>query len=249
MNISGTGNVAFTFCRSLAHARPGYKLRTHIAQALKTRSTAIRKSVERFNHLAKQVAPASQLEISDVLNYAIIREFELLRESRQDVRDKVWTRPAYRDGMDKFFKLRCARSEIRRLDVEVKRLATHIHDEEEDYCAALQATIQTNPGLANEISLRWQYRSAVNKDHCERLVAIAGLTGSTADIDVGSRVARVSPMHLDAPSNAAPTIGPSQHVPEEEEEEEEGHDGALVVDGNEDIILQYSDFIGEVADS
>lgn len=227
----------------------GYKLRTHIAQALKTRSTAIRKSVERFNQLAKQVAPSSQLEISDVLNYAIVGEFELLRESREDVRNKIWTRPAYRDAMDKYFKLRCARSEIRRLDVEVKRLATHIRDEQEDYYAALQATVQSNPALANEISMRWKYRSAVNDEHQERLASIAGLTGSTADVTPGTRVGRVSPISPDGLLTEVPartTATPFPDASEEEEGEEAGCDAALVLGGDEENILQYSDFIGEV---
>ena len=84
----------------------GYKLRKHIATALRARSQAIRRALDRYNAAASTVSPPQpNLSWDDVVEYAFLADFDLLRESRQDIRDRPWTKPAFRVMIDQHFKL------------------------------------------------------------------------------------------------------------------------------------------------
>lgn len=110
-----------------SHCLEGYKLRKHISKALQARSQAIRSSLERYNDAAaKMVPPRRQLSWNQVIEYAFLADFDLLRDSRQDVRSKPWAQPQSRLLMDQYFKIQRAREEIQRLNIEIKRIVTHI---------------------------------------------------------------------------------------------------------------------------
>ncbi|KAF6743091.1 hypothetical protein DFP72DRAFT_1080863 [Ephemerocybe angulata] len=111
-------------------AKTGYKLRTHISKSLQTRSQAIRTALERYNTAANAMKPRRQnLSWDQVVEYAFLADFDLLRDSRQDVRTRPWAQPGPRSIMHQHFKITRAREEIRRLNIEIRRLVTHIQDE------------------------------------------------------------------------------------------------------------------------
>ena len=63
------------------------------------------------------------------MEYAFLSDFDLLSDTRSDVRLKIWAKPASQ-VMDQYFKMERAREEIARLNIEIPRLTTYICDEE-----------------------------------------------------------------------------------------------------------------------
>ncbi|KAG1869619.1 hypothetical protein F4604DRAFT_1545817, partial [Suillus subluteus] len=116
-------------------ADTGYKLRTAIGKAIKTQSQAIRTALDKYNILTRQLSPPTPvIQWNDIIHYGFISEFELLKHSysQHDIHDEPWTIPANRDVASKYFKIQCARKEITRLNVEIRRLHTAIVDENTD---------------------------------------------------------------------------------------------------------------------
>ncbi|KAG6809366.1 hypothetical protein H0H92_000527 [Tricholoma furcatifolium] len=112
-------------------SQTGYKMQKHIAQALKARSQAIKNALERYNDAAATLTPPkSPLQWNEVVEYAFLADFDLLRECRQDIRERPWARPAARLAMDQYFRMERAREEIQRLNIEIRRVVTHMRDEE-----------------------------------------------------------------------------------------------------------------------
>ena len=73
---------------------------------------------------------------------------DLLRDSRQDVRDRPWTKPASCVVIDHYFKLERAREEIQRLNVEITRVVTYIQDEDKFLHLKEADIMLVSPGLA-----------------------------------------------------------------------------------------------------
>ncbi|KAF8228139.1 hypothetical protein L208DRAFT_1489501 [Tricholoma matsutake] len=55
-----------------------------------------------------------------------LADFDLLLESRQDVHDQPWSKPAYHVMIDQYFKLECAWEEIQHLNIEIPQVITYI---------------------------------------------------------------------------------------------------------------------------
>ncbi|THG96932.1 hypothetical protein EW026_g4986 [Hermanssonia centrifuga] len=114
----------------------GYKLRTHIGKAMKTRGKAIRTALGKYNKLAVLMNPkAPMLQWKDVVNFTFITEFDLLRNSysHEDISTKPWTVQVNREVAAKYFKILRAQDEIIHLNVECRRLQTYLRDEEEEF--------------------------------------------------------------------------------------------------------------------
>jgi hypothetical protein len=98
----------------------GYRLRKHIGQALQKRSSAIRTALDCYNTAALALNPPRlPLKWDEVVEYAFISDFDLLRDAHQEIRHCPWATPAGRLAMDTYFKLLRAREEIDRLNVEI----------------------------------------------------------------------------------------------------------------------------------
>ncbi|KZP05529.1 hypothetical protein FIBSPDRAFT_673874, partial [Athelia psychrophila] len=62
-------------------SQTGYKMRKHISKALQSRSQAICTALERYNTAARALSPPrQQLEWSDVVDYAFLADFDILRD-------------------------------------------------------------------------------------------------------------------------------------------------------------------------
>ncbi|KAJ3965393.1 hypothetical protein EV361DRAFT_966865 [Lentinula raphanica] len=162
MNVSGTG----------------YKMRQHIGNAMKKRSNAILKALEDYNQAAAVLQPPRKLlSWEEVMNYTYLSEFDFLRDTRTDIREKPWAQPAVREAMSELFKLIGARQELDRLHVEIKRLLTYMKEEEE-YLTSVRLKVQvSNPPLAYQIRLFRNERQRFNKLHRSRLNSIPQLKG------------------------------------------------------------------------
>ncbi|KAG2029717.1 hypothetical protein BDR03DRAFT_1018056, partial [Suillus americanus] len=67
-------------------AGTGYKLHKHIAKALQTRSMAIRAALNTYNGIASAMAtPRPTLQWEEVVDYAFLADFDLLRNARADI--------------------------------------------------------------------------------------------------------------------------------------------------------------------
>ncbi|TDL13893.1 hypothetical protein BD410DRAFT_694170, partial [Rickenella mellea] len=156
----------------------GYKLRTQISKALQRRSEAIRNALARYNnHAASLSPPRPQLTWKEIVDYGFLGEFELLKNSRRDIREEAWSQPAHREATVKYFQLQRAREEIEWLNVEVRRLRTAMRDEELEVKSVLEDLSSSSPFLAAELRKRWALRSMVNSIHKARLNRIAALPG------------------------------------------------------------------------
>ncbi|KAJ3739200.1 hypothetical protein DFH05DRAFT_1530474 [Lentinula detonsa] len=164
MNISGTG----------------YKMRQHIGHAMQKRSTTIRSALEKYNEAAAKLTPPRKLlHWDDVMNYTYLSEFDFLRDTRSDVCDKTWAKPAVREAMSELFKLIRAEEEINRLNMEIKRLITYMKEEEEYVSLVATSVQETNPSLAYQIRRYRDERRRYNVTHRRRLDSIRKLPGFT----------------------------------------------------------------------
>lgn len=159
----------------------GYKLRTHIAKALQTRSEAIRRALTNYNTEARKLKPPQpKLTWEEIVEYSFLAEFDLLRNARTDIRTKLWTDPSRREATIKYLRLQRAKEEVERLNREVRRLRTSIHDESHEMEACIKHTAHTDPPLAVEIANHWQLRSKVNAviiGYLDRIEAMPGFSG------------------------------------------------------------------------
>ena len=230
----------------------GYSLRKHIANALKARSFAIRTALDRYNAAALALVPPRQvLDWDQVVEYAFLSDFDLLRDARQDIRRKPWATPAARLAIDQAFKLERAEEEIIRLNIEVPRLATYIRDED-IYLRAKEAELSpTNPALAHQVGIHRMERGRFNAHHLKVLGKIHLLAGYTGPIEFGTRMTEVaaepptaateSPGLDSALSQPANDASPSlEDLEEDLEEEQAGEDEDIAVLGAFFCVLDMS---------
>ncbi|KAF7356780.1 hypothetical protein MVEN_01013300 [Mycena venus] len=219
-----------------------YKLRDKIGKALKTRTNAIHRAVNAYNAAATVLnPPRNPLSFIEVLQTASLAEFDILRDTRNDIRKLPWTNPARREAASLYFGIQRAKEEIIRLNVEISRLLTFMFDEHIDYYQAIQDTYLINPDLAHELSDRWVYRSRINESIIDRLIKTSRLPGFSGHLFPGQRVGREPSLNLryPLPPWAAGTLGLVQVVVEHEEDND-AVDAPRELEGvDEDILIHF----------
>jgi hypothetical protein len=121
---------------------------------LKSRSAAIRTSLTKYNDAAADlIPPRSSLSWEEVVEYAFLADFDLLRDTRDDIRKRPWATPAARLAMDSYFKLLRAEEEILRFNVEIRRFATFIPDENQ-YLHTMEQKNHSQLTLAFQIRMK-----------------------------------------------------------------------------------------------
>ncbi|KAK1216313.1 hypothetical protein PQX77_021062 [Marasmius sp. AFHP31] len=203
MNMSGTG----------------YRLRKHIAQALKARSKMVRTALEQYNAAAEKCG----------------RE---LLEWEKVVEQEVWAKPAGRLAMDQYFKILGAREEITHLNVEIRQLMTSIRDEGVFLHSMYNQTLPTNPPLAHQIEKFRLNRARYNHLHMERLTKLSMTEGFTGCLYPGEFINGSPQSSLPGrPEADGPTAAVYDHgedaPPEEEEERDQGEDQEDIEDLSE----------------
>ncbi|KAI6014150.1 hypothetical protein BKA83DRAFT_4473883 [Pisolithus microcarpus] len=194
-------------------AGTGYKLRKHIAKALQTRSAAIKVALDRYNKCALVVRPPRQtLRWEEVVEYAFLADFDLLRDTREDISQRPWAHPTARFALDTFFKMRRAEEEIARLNIEIRRVITYIRDEECFLRTCEKKISNIHPALAHQVSRRRNFHSQFNGFHLKRLHDIATLPGFSGNLHLGET-------RLQPPSSQ-PLHGDTHQDLEEEEDVE-----------------------------
>ncbi|KAG1805499.1 hypothetical protein EV424DRAFT_1474356 [Suillus variegatus] len=156
-------------------AGTGYKLRKHIGRALQARSAAIRTALDRYNTAARALSPPRpSLSWDEVVEYAFLSDFDLLRDARQDVSQHAWATPMQR-----------AREEVQRLNIEVKRMVTYLRDEDL-YLRECEKQLRTiHPALAYQVSVHRNIYARFTEHHFRRLVSMGKLHGFTGSLSPG----------------------------------------------------------------
>ncbi|KAF7297865.1 hypothetical protein HMN09_01007300 [Mycena chlorophos] len=125
--------------------------------------------------------PRSTMTWDQVVNYAFIADFDLLRLGRNDIRDCAWTRAGAREAMDQHFRILRAEEERKRLDVEIRRLVTHMRDEDQ-FLLHHERRLEAAGMLARAYQVRKQrsLKSRFSAIHMNRLYKLSKLRGSQA---------------------------------------------------------------------
>jgi hypothetical protein len=169
----------------------GYKLREKISKALRTRSGAIKTALKQYNEAAAMLnPPRDALTWSTVLKAATVADFDLLRDTRTDIRRLPWTEPSRREATSYYFGIKRAREEILRLNVEIIRLLTFMFDTHVDYHHAIRRYETEDPRLAYSLTQQWQYEDRINESVVRKLIQTSQLCGFTGNLSIGSRIGR-----------------------------------------------------------
>ncbi|KAJ7748011.1 hypothetical protein B0H14DRAFT_3897197 [Mycena olivaceomarginata] len=153
----------------------GYKLRKHIAKALQARSKGVKSALERYNNAAAAMTPPrNQLTWDQIVDYAFLADFDLLREGREDIRSEPWAQPAGRVAMDQHFKLLRADEEIARLNLEIPRFVTYMADEKRFLVYhERRLAEQGSAALAHQVRMQRMERERFNDLHKDRLLKLS----------------------------------------------------------------------------
>lgn len=214
-------------------------MRKHIGDAIARRSKAVRNAVDKYNKLAPiQKPPRPIIQYSAVAAYSWLGEFELLKESRQDVLEKPWAVQTNREMMTKFYKLRRAHEEILRCNIEARRLSTWVRDEDNHLLDVLEGLRQVNRPLAAALDGFRAERHRINNIHRARLHTLFRMSGFS-----GFRTPGISIAYGEK-------ISVRSEVAELEEEGAVSADmlGQGIIEVNDDDVLQdeanrYSDVL------
>lgn len=120
-----------------------------------------------------------------MVQYAFLADFDLLRETREDVRERPWARPAARVAMDQHFRLIRAEEEIARLNVEIRRVITHLQDEERFLQAQEHRLQKTDSTLAHQLRHYRLQRGRFSGVHWQRFRKLAAMPGFTGTLEPG----------------------------------------------------------------
>ncbi|KAJ7779945.1 hypothetical protein B0H16DRAFT_1830520 [Mycena metata] len=212
-------------------SQTGYKMRKHIAKALQTRSEAVKNAINRYNISAASLdPPVPQLTWEEVVDYAFLADFDFLRATDGELLDQPWTRPSYRLAMNSYFKILRAKEEIKRLNVEIRRVVTWICDEDE-FLRGCEAQAQ-DKGTAALIRKHRMEQGQFDAGHMDRFVKLSKKRGFTGYIMAGTAKSRrhQDNMDVDEPvvvSDPEPDLeeDPVEEVVEEDEQDEDEDEG------------------------
>ncbi|KAJ7866594.1 hypothetical protein B0H14DRAFT_3084195 [Mycena olivaceomarginata] len=190
-------------------SQTGYKMRKHIAKALQARSKAVKNAIGNYNTAAGLLdPPMPHLSWEQVVEYAFLADFDILRDTRTEVQSRPWTHPAYRLVMDRYFKILRAREEIKHLNVEIPRVVTWIRDEYKVLCRKEQELgvevgkteeeVEADRGLALQVRRYRERRGCFDDGHMRRFWVLAKEPGFTGSL-VPGKALEVSAAQREAP--------------------------------------------------
>lgn len=208
--------------------------------------------------------PRQTLKWEEVVDYAFLSDFDLLRNTREDVSQTPWATPGARSAMDLYFKMCRAQEEISRLNIEIRRLVTCIRDED-NYLRTCEDQLKfTSPALAHQLAIHRNTRGRFNARHLKRLHDISTLPGFSgtllpglsARMGSGESASVPDVIPVDVLTDSMPTDNLSSPVlcadthedlDDEEEEEEMAEEASRNL---QDVLLVTDDFARlEVNDS
>jgi hypothetical protein len=149
---------------------------------LQSRSKSIQRALKAYNIAAALlIPPRPKLTWEQVVEYTTIAEFELLRSgAHEDIRNRDWADSRNREAGVCHLRLLRAREEIQRLNIEVRRLATWISDENHVLEAAVKETALSTPLLSAAIhafAMRQKHINGTISIALQRIYSLPGFSG------------------------------------------------------------------------
>ena len=194
-----------------------------ITNALRTRSSAVASALKRYNDIAPALK-RPKLSWNDLTHLVSTSEFDLLRDPNGVVGNYAWAHPERRQAVTLHLKVKRAREEITRLNIEISRLWTFLADEHIDFEAAISSTYTSDPDFAAALRRRSTYRTLINSDIARRLMHTARLRGFTGSLVLGQALHRPPR----SPGDSIPTWSLPQDASvashNENNDDEEAHD-------------------------
>lgn len=154
-------------------------MRKHISKALTRCSGAIHSTLDRYNKLAHRQTPLRpKFNYMQVIGYAMLGDFTLLKHSHADLLAKPWSISANCEMATKYFKVLRSHEEIMRLNIEVCRLQAWVDFDDDAIHSAIDKLKLNDPTyLAAEMENLYAKRHRVNNIHCAQLSKICALDG------------------------------------------------------------------------
>ena len=122
-------------------------------------------------------------------------------------------------ALDQFFKEKRARTEIVRLNIEIKHLITSIRNENQHLHTVERQLLQSDPVLAFHVAEYRRHHTHFDSIHLLRLSQLAKLPGFTGSLEPGEAVKPFNPLPL---SSHIAITNPLQGAQDEDGEDESG---------------------------
>jgi hypothetical protein len=153
-------------------------MRKHISKAITRRSSTIRAVLEKYNRLAPLQSPRRPvLDYSEIVSYASLGDFALLKHSSHEIVEKPWAIPLHRQMAINHFKVLRAHEEIARLNVEARRLDAWLAHEDRHLASVASELRDAEPLLSAEIHSLSTVRRSIHDLHRSRLRELYRLKG------------------------------------------------------------------------
>ncbi|KAG2343823.1 hypothetical protein BDR05DRAFT_999730 [Suillus weaverae] len=130
-----------------------------------------------------QDPPHPVLDYTEIVGYASLGEFSVLKHSRHYILTKPWTVTADREMAARYFKLVRSHKEIVQLNVEIKCLHCWVEHEDRTTLEAIDSLLADDPDspLIAELKTLYAKHHRVNNNHCKQLQQIYALDRYTGD--------------------------------------------------------------------
>lgn len=106
----------------------------------------------------------------EVIEFTFLADFDILRDPEGNAAMREWATPAARQLMDSFFKLRRAKEEIIRLNIEIRRFVTYLQDEKAFLLKRESEIMVNDPVLAFFVRRYRLRRGRFDEMHKKRFV-------------------------------------------------------------------------------
>jgi hypothetical protein len=215
----------------------------HISKALQSRCKAIQSALRRYNQAAVALdPPRPRLEWQDVIEYGSLAEFDLLRSgAREDIRELPWADEINRQVTTFMLRMERAKEEISRLNIEVARLNTWMHDEEANYMRCMTDLEDTDPLLCSELKERLNHCQRLNGIHQRKLARLFSTEGYTGSTKPGKQLGTTR-VTLRIPALGARPMDQPADVVEDEEDKDDDDD-----DEDNDEMSLLEDYISSIS--
>ncbi len=70
------------------------------------------------------------LKWEDVIEYTFLSEFDLLKNTTEDIRENPWANSAIREASDAYYRIIHAQEEVHRLNIKIRQFVTKIKAKE-----------------------------------------------------------------------------------------------------------------------
>ena len=179
-------------------------MRTHIAKSLQSRCQTIRTAIAAYNTAAAALSPPRPpLDWTEVSHYGFIEEFALLQDTRNDVREKPWAKPIYREILKLRHRIAHAHEEITRCNVQIRRLYTSICDQTDLFSQVLTRLCNTKSDMHGPLRDFVTRRQRINLALLRRVQQVFALEGYTGQTTRGTRLGTEEPH----PATEQQTVG------------------------------------------